>query len=318
VTGIVLLAAMFCLWLVALWPGSDVMTPGAVLSTLSGHGSVSDEAIVYGWQMPRALTAMGVGLALGAAGAIFQGVSRNALGSPEILGFTTGSATGALLSLTVLGPIALPTWLGALVGGVASAAVIYGLSYTGGIRSSRLVLVGIGVNAILLAVNSLLISRADFYDAKSASNWLVGSLEGRGWSHVVPVAVAVAVLLPLAVSRGPALRVLEMGDEHARGLGLRLESERLLLLCLGVALVSTAVTAAGPVAFVSLAAPHLAKMSARSGTRPLLLSALMGAVLLQASDILASRVTEHLLPVGVVTGVLGGCYLGWLVGRRLR
>lgn len=318
VVGGVLLLLMAGLWLIALWPGSDVMTPGAVLSTLGGHGSISDEAVVYSWQMPRAVTAIGVGMALGSAGAIFQGISRNPLGSPEIVGFTTGAATGALLSLTVLGTAALPTWLGALIGAAACAALIYLVAFNHGIRTGRLILVGIGCNAILLAVNSLLISRADFYDAKSAANWLIGSLDGRGWNHAIPVAIAVAVLLPLALGRAPALRMLEMGDEHARGLGLRVEGERLVLLVLGVALVSTAVTAAGPIAFVSLAAPHLAKLLTRSGTRPLLLSALMGSVLLQAADVAASRVTEHLLPVGVVTGLLGGCYLAWLVSRRAR
>ncbi|GAB3578850.1 iron chelate uptake ABC transporter family permease subunit [Amycolatopsis endophytica] len=316
VVGVVLALLVIGLWLVALWPGNHVMTPGAVLNTLAGQGSISDEAIVYDWQMPRALTAIGVGMALGTAGAVFQSLTRNPLGSPEILGFTTGSATGALLSLTVLGPLALPTWFGALAGGVISAAVIYAVSYNHGLRPSRLILVGIGVNAILLAVNSLMISRADFYDAKSAANWLIGSLDGRGWSHVVPVAVAVAVLVPLTISRGPALRMIEMGDERARGLGLRVEGERFVLLALGIALISTAVTAAGPVAFVSLAAPHLAKILCRSGTRPLVPSALVGAVLLQASDIAAARATGHLLPVGVVTGLLGGIYLAWLVGRR--
>jgi len=316
VVGAVLTVIVIGLWLVALWPGAAVMTPGAVLSTLAGHGSISDEAIVYDWQMPRALTAIGVGVALGMAGAIFQSVTRNPLGSPEILGFTTGSASGALLSLTVLGPLALPTWLGALAGGVLSAAVIYLASYHHGLRPSRLILVGIGVGAILLALNSLMISRADFYDARSAANWLIGTLDGRGWNHVVPVAVAVLVLVPLTVSRGPALRMIEMGDERARALGLRVEGERFVLLALGIALISTAVTAAGPVAFVALAAPHLAKLLCRSGTRPLLPSALVGSALLQASDIVASRATDHLLPVGVVTGLLGGIYLAWLVGRR--
>lgn len=311
--GGALLCAVIGAWFVALLPGSDVMTASAVLNTLAGHGSVSDEAVVYGWQMPRALTAIGVGLALGLSGAIFQSVTRNPIGSPEIVGFTTGAATGALLSLTVLGPLALPTWLGALLGGALSATLIYLAAYNHGLKTSRLILVGIGMNAIFLAANSLMISRADFYDAKSAANWLIGSLDGRGWGHVVPIAVAVTVLAPMALALGPALRVLELGDEHARGLGLRVEPNRLLILVVGVALISVAVAAAGPIAFVSLAAPQLAKLLCRSGGRPLVPSALMGAFLLQGSDILATRLTEHLIPVGVVTGVLGGCYLGWLL-----
>lgn len=320
VVGIVLLLGVLGVWFVALLPGSDVMSVSAVLNTLAGHGSVSDEAVVYEWQLPRALTAIGVGLALGLSGAVFQTITRNPLGSPDIIGFTTGAASGALLSLTVLGTNVLPTWLGALLGGAVSAVLIYGAAFNRGIRVHRLVLVGIGVNAILLAANSLMLSKADYYDAKSGANWLIGSLDGRGWNHVATVGIALVVLVPILLSRGPALRMLEMGDEHARGLGLRVELDRFVLLACGVALLSTAVTAAGPIAFVSLAAPQLAKLLCRSGTCPLVPSALMGALLLQASDVLANRATEHLLPVGVVTGVLGGCYLAWLVGwnRRVR
>ncbi|ASR37264.1 hypothetical protein BAY61_22240 [Prauserella marina] len=316
--GVALAVAVAVLWFIALLPGSDVMPVSAVLNTLSGNGSPGDEAIVYDWQLPRALTAIEVGLALGLSGAVFQSLTRNPLGSPDILGFSSGAATGALLSLTVLGTAALPTWLGALAGGALSATLIYLVSFNNGIRVHRLVLVGIGMNAIFVAANSMLMARAEFYDAKSAANWLIGTLDGRGWGHVATVGVTLVVLVPLVLALAPSLRMLEMGDEHARGLGLRVELDRFLLIAAGVALLSAAVTAAGPIAFVALAAPQLAKLLCRSGTCPLIPSALMGALLLQASDVLATTATEHTLPVGVVTGALGGCYLMWLLGWNRR
>jgi iron complex transport system permease protein len=311
-TGVALLLAVAAVWFVALFPAPSVMSAGEVLNTLSGSGSAGDEAVVYGWQMPRALTAVLVGFALGLSGAIFQSITRNPLGSPEIVGFTTGAATGALVSLTLVGTTVLPTWLGSFAGAALSAALIL-LVARGGLRVYRMVLVGVGINAILLAVNSYLLSQADFYDARSAATWLIGSIDGRGWGYVTTLGPALAVLVPVVLCLGPVLRMLELGDDQTLALGVPVNAARLALVVAGVALVGVAVTAAGPIAFVSLTAPHLTKMLCRSGNRPLLPSALMGSLLLVVSDLLATKATAHLLPVGVVTGVLGGSYLAWLL-----
>lgn len=157
-------------------------------------------------RLPRTVTAMGVGLCLGAAGATFQSISRNALGSPDIIGFTTGAATGAVAQIMLFnaGPVA--TAVAAIAGGLLAAAVVYLLSVRGGVSGGyRLVLVGIGVGALLAAVNTVLLSKGNEDLAAQAQMWLSGSLAGRSWDHAIPVMLAVAFLLPILLTQGRSL-----------------------------------------------------------------------------------------------------------------
>ncbi len=299
--------------------GDFALPPDRVLDSLLGRGTAGVDFIVLDLRLARAVCAAAVGAALGAAGAAFQSLTRNPLGSPDIIGFTSGAATGALLQILVFGGGSTAVAAGALVGGLVSALLVYGLSAGRGAVGYRLVLVGIGLNAVLWAVNWYLRLTARLEDAMSAQVWLIGSLNGRSWAQTWPMLITVLVLGPLLAVVGRPLGLLEMGDDAARGLGVRAERTRLLTVLLAVGLTAVAVATAGPIAFVALAAPQLARRLTASTAVGELSAALMGAALLAAGDLVAQRLfAPTQLPVGVVTGALGGSYLVWLLVTEWR
>ncbi|MEU5691917.1 iron chelate uptake ABC transporter family permease subunit [Actinosynnema sp. NPDC020468] len=289
------------------------------LTAVFGDGSRMAELFVTRRRLPRALTAVLVGVALGVSGAVFQSLTRNPLGSPDIVGFGQGASTGAVLVLLVFGGGTTQTAAGAFVGGLLAAAVVYLLALNRGAHGYRLVLVGIGVSSMLIAFNNYLVTRADLNDARAATVWIVGSLFERRWPEAVLMAVAVAVLVPLAVVLGRVLSILDIGDAGATGLGVRVERARLALIVVAVALTAVATACAGPVAFVALVAPQVARRLTGSPGPGLLPAGLLGGALLLISDLVAQRVTSPgELPVGVVTGAVGGVYLAWLLAREWR
>ncbi|MEU3406367.1 iron chelate uptake ABC transporter family permease subunit [Streptomyces sp. NPDC006670] len=312
--GLLLVAAALVLAVVLIGTGDFEIAPGDVVATLLGNGSPADDFIVNDLRLPRVLVAILVGAALGMSGAVFQSVSRNPLGSPDLLGFGYGSAVGALVVITVFKGGATEVALGAVAGGVLTGAVVYLLAYKKGIHGYRLVLVGIGASAVLVAVIQYLIAKAQLIEATRAMVWLTGSLAGRDWAQVWPLLATCAVLFPLVLGQSRALRVIEMGDDAAYALGVPVERTRMLLMLAAVLLTTAAAAAAGPISFVALAAPQLARRLTRSPGSNLLTGALMGTVLLLASDLASQRAFgADQLPVGVVTGLVGGVYLLWLL-----
>jgi iron complex transport system permease protein len=290
-----------------------------VVPAIFGYGDADAFFIVHTLRLPRVLTAVLVGAAFGLSGAVFQSVARNPLASPDIIGVNAGAAAAAVLVIVVVGGTAAQTSMGALAGGLATAVAIYVLAYRRGVTGYRLVLVGIGVTAMLSSVTSYLLTRAEIFQAQRATVWLTGSLNGRGWEHVRPVAVALALLLPVTLALGRQLRFLQLGDDAARGLGTRVEAARAGLIVSGVGLAAVATASAGPVAFVALVSPQIARRLVGGGTAALGPAALCGAALLLLSDLAARRLfapTE--LPVGVVTAVIGAPYLIWLLARANR
>jgi iron-siderophore transport system permease protein len=317
--AVVLLALIVVVGAVTLSTGDYQVPPSELVPALFGQGNAAVHFIVVTLRLPRLLTGLLVGAALAVGGAIFQSVSRNPLGSPDIVGFDSGAATGALLVILLAHGSMPEIATGSVVGGVGTALLVYLLAVKRGVQGFRLILVGIGLAAMLSSANAYLMTRANITDAQSAAVWLTGSLNGRGWEQVVPVALALVVLLPLAVLLGRGLRVLELGDDTARGLGVRAEGVRLAAVVVGVGLAAVATACAGPIGFVALAAPQVARRLTKVPGPNVLPSALTGALLLAASDLAAQRVfgdTE--LPVGVATGVLGGLYLAWLLSREWR
>jgi iron complex transport system permease protein len=192
------------------------------------------------------------------------------------------------------------------------------MSYrSGGVHGMRLVLIGVGAAAMLEAFNSYLITRAELRDAYEAAFWLSGSLNGRGWEQARPLALAMVVLVPLALVFARQLGMGELGDEAARALGVPVQRSRAVLVVVGVGLCAAATAAVGPVLFVALAAPQLVRRLTRRTGPQLLPAGLMGAALLVCSDLVSLRLPVA-LPVGVVTGVLGGLYLIWLLANKGR
>ncbi|MFR9676985.1 FecCD family ABC transporter permease [Streptomyces sp. TR06-5] len=319
-TACALVALAAALFAIASGSGDYPMTAGDVLRTLLGTGVPADEFIVREVRLPRAATALLVGASLALGGAVFQSVVRNPLGSPDILGFTSGSATGALTTVVLLGGGSAALAAGAVAGGALTGLAVALLSWRQGMHGYRLILIGIGMTALLTGVNGYLLTRAQLLDAGRAVLWITGSLDGRGWENVLPLLVALAVLLPLVLlGCSRPLRMLEMGDDTAASLGVATRKVRVTVLAAAVLLVSFAAAAAGPVAFVALTAPQLARRLTRAPGPNLLPALCLGAALMVLADLAAQRlVPGHTLPVGVVTGVLGGGYLVWLLATERR
>ncbi len=298
-----------------------------VLAVLLGGGETGQQFVVLDLRLPRSLTGVLVGGALAVAGAITQSIARNPLASPDIIGLTAGATVGAVLVIVLAGSSgaaaglagALGVPLAALAGGLGTAAVIYGLAWRRGLQGFRLVLVGVGINAMLLALVQWMLVVTGVYQAARAFVWLNGSLNSRGWEHVVPVAVALAVLLPAALVLAHVLGALQFGDDTARGLGVRVDRARSLLLLVAVGLASVAAAAAGPIAFVALVAPQLAQRLAGMARPPIIGSLVVGAALTVTADVIARTALPGVeLPVGIVTAVLGAPYLLLLLARHRR
>ncbi|MEU9032637.1 iron chelate uptake ABC transporter family permease subunit [Streptomyces sp. NPDC048383] len=315
----ILLALLVTVMTVSLTTGDFELSVSEVLQALFGDGGGAADFIVNTLRMPRLVTALCVGAALAVSGAILQSLTKNPLGSPDIIGFTTGSATGALIVIVVLNGGMTQIAIGALIGGFATSAVMYLLLLGSGMQGFRLVVIGIGVSALLLAANSYLMTRASWQEALEAQAWLIGSLGNRGWEHAAAIGFAVAVLLPLALVFARRLSMVEMGDHTATALGVNVGASRTALLVISVALAAFATAVAGPIAFVALAAPQLARKLSRSSGPALVPSAAMGALLLAGGDLAVQRLfSPALLPVGTATGTVGGLYLIWLLVTESR
>ncbi|GGL13028.1 FecCD family ABC transporter permease [Streptomyces flaveus] len=311
---VLLLVAALTASVVLIGTGDFPIPVGDVLKTLFGDGDVGQEFIVNELRLPRVLVGLLVGASLGLGGALFQAISRNPLGSPDVLGLAQGATAGALTVIVLFSGSAAEVTLGALFGGLVTGLAIYVLAWKRGVHGYRLVLVGIGVSAMAVAVNGYLLTKADIVDATRAVVWMTGSLNGRDWDQVWPLLALSAVLVPLVLGNARGLYMLEMGDDVAYALGVRVERTRMLLMLAAVLLTAAATAAAGPVAFVALTAPQLARRLTRSPGPNLLPAMCMGATLLVVADWASQRAFgADQLPVGVVTGVLGGIYLLWLL-----
>ncbi|MFC0531304.1 FecCD family ABC transporter permease [Phytohabitans kaempferiae] len=314
-----LCAVAAALFFLALSVGSFPIPLGDVLRTLLGEGSRRDEFIVTGVRLPRVLTGLLAGMAFGLSGAIFQSLVRNPLASPDIIGITMGASASAVVCIVVFGVVGAAVSVAAFAGALGTAALIYLLAWRDGVSAYRLVLVGIGVGAALASLVSYLISRAGITSAQQALIWLTGSLNARAWTHVRPLAVALALLVPLALILLRGLEALRLGDDTAGGLGVRVERLRLTILLTAVGLAAVATAAAGPVPFVAFVAAPIARRLVRDHGTALVPAALVGAIVMVASDLVAQHLLDRgQFPVGVVTGIVGAPYLLWLLATANR
>ncbi|MEU0299021.1 iron ABC transporter permease [Streptomyces sp. NPDC006175] len=308
----VLLAAVCVAYLCT---GESFVAPAEVVKVVLGQPS-PDELVVGTLRLPRMVVGLLVGAAFGIAGALIQTVARNPLASPDIIGIsqgasalTVGAMTFGLTSYTVLPYLSV-------IGGVAAAGLVYLFAWRGGLHATRFVLIGIGFAIALRSVTTLFLTKGDYLVAQQAQIWMTGSLNGRGWDEAAPIGWALLVLLPAVLWAARAQRTVSMDDDTATALGVRLGRVRLGLVALGVILASVATGTAGPVDFVALLAPQVARRMTRTAQIPLLCSALLGAVIVVLADLLARRLfspTE--LPVGVLTAAVGAPYLIWLIIR---
>ncbi len=314
-----LLLAGLAVGVLTLASGEFHVAPLDVLWALFGQAERRVHMVVVEWRLPRTALALILGAALGMSGAIFQSLTRNPLGSPDIIGFDAGSFTGALVVITLVGGSYLVVAAGALTGGLLTALLVYLLAYRRGVQGFRLIIVGIGVSAMLTSLNTWMLLRAQLEVAMAAAIWGAGSLNGMTLERLFYSGAILAVLVPLALMMSRPMAQLELGDDAARALGVNAERNRLGLLVLGVALTATVTATAGPIGFVSLAAPQLARRLTGSAGVSMLPSAAMGALLLAGADYVAQRAfAPTQLPVGIVTVSLGGIYFVWLLLREAR
>jgi len=314
VAGLALAVAAFVPFCYGMTIGSFPISPPGVVSALFGSGEPGPVYIVRELRLPRATAGLLAGLAFGLAGAIFQTVTRNPLASPDIVGVNAGAAAVVVAGITF--GFGAATVLG-VAGGLGAGLLVYLLSWRRGTTGYRFILVGVGVAAMCTSITDFLMTKAQVFEAQRAMGWLVGSLNDRDWSHVQPLAIALAVLTPVAVFLGPWLRQLQLGDDVALGLGTPVRLAHLALLVTGVGMATFATAAAGPVLFVALVAPQIAQRLAGMPSPPLVVSGLTGAAVVLTADVVSRNILPAAqLPVGVVTGALGAPVLLWLLTRR--
>ncbi|MFI1396044.1 FecCD family ABC transporter permease [Streptomyces sp. NPDC020681] len=315
----VMAAVTFLVFCLGISVGDIPLSLTDVMRALVGAGDPGTQLIVEELRLPRAMTGLLVGIAFGISGALFQTMTLNPLASPDMIGITQGAGAAVVAGIVLGWDAGLSTQSLGLLGALAAALLVYVLAWKRGTTGYRIVLVGIGVAWICTSITDYLMARGGQFQAQAALGWLVGNLNGRGWDQVGPLAAAMAVLVPAALLLGRLMRTLQLGDDVARGLGTPVQPVRLAVLLTGVGLVAFGTAAAGPVAFVALAAPQIAQRLARTAWPPPVLSGLTGALAVLCADLIARKLipgTE--LPVGIVTGVLGAPVLLWLLVRANR
>lgn len=306
--------------LLCIFTGNRAIDFSVVSAILLGDYSVATQFetfTVLDNRLPRALCAILAGAAFGISGAIFQRLTENPLGSPDLIGFSDGAATGALLVIVLGTSVALGVAAGALLGGVAAVLAVYALAWRRGIEGHRLIVVGIAIGAVLTSASAYLLSRMELLDATTAFRWLVGGVTGRSWPDATLAVIGVAILLPGVIYLHRGLDALSVGAELALSQGLNVNRFRITGALVGTGFVAVAICVAGPVGFVALASPHIARLVSRSPGPVLAASAAVGAAILVSADLIAAQLMPtRQIPAGVITAIIGGLYVVWLLQHR--
>lgn len=321
-TLVVALAALslcLALLLITFGLGAAGVPPARSLPALLGVGDRFDLLVVRELRLPRGQAAVVAGIAFGLAGALFQSTLRNSLASPDILGISGGASLGAVTAVVGYGASGTPVNLAAFAGALGAAVAIWVLAWRNGLHGIRFVLVGVGIAYLCSSLIAWRLSEAELREAGLVLLWTVGSVSDirDGTLGVLTAGVVVLALLTVPIARHQ--RALALGDEHAQGLGLAPTRSRVLALLIGVGLVALATAVAGPVAFVALVSPAIARRLVDDGGPALVASAAVGGALTLLSDVVGQYALPDLTaPVGIVTGLVGAPYLLWLLARSER
>jgi iron complex transport system permease protein len=303
---------------VTLMVGRTFYPPGDVLRVVLGSDVPGASFTVGTLRLPRAVLAVVAGLSFGLAGVTFQTMLRNPLASPDVIGITSGASAAAAFAIVILGWSGTAVSITAIVSALGVALLIYMLAFKDGVAGTRLILIGIGVAAMSKSITSYVLSKAGAWDFAEALRWLTGSLNGSTWEATVPALVALLVFGPVLLGQTRNLSALQLGDDTASALGVRVERTRIIAIVAAVALLAFATAACGPIAFVSfLAGPIAARLVGPNGSL-LVPAALVGALLVLVADLCGQYAFGTRYPVGVITGVLGAPYLIYLIVRSNR
>jgi iron complex transport system permease protein len=321
--GAILILICLCVVIFSLNTGSIRLSPQAVLQTLIGNGSPEDAMVLFEFRLPRILVTLLAGFGLGVSGAILQGLSRNALAEPGILGIHAGASFGLILfvtffhSMNSMSSLLIPLFT--FAGGAVSAILIVLLAYDRyrGLQPVRLILIGIAVAAGFSAITLFLSLRLDENTYAFASRWLVGNVWGRDWIHVYALFPWLALIVPYVFFQSKALNAFSLGDELAIGIGTSVQSPRLLLLAAAVALSCASVSMAGGIGFIGLVAPHLARrLTGPMHQHSLIITGLIGVVILVAADTIARSIFQpNAIPAGIVVAAVGAPYFLYLLQK---
>lgn len=301
--------------------GEYPIAPLDVIRTVLGMETGDDQYsfIVNTLRLPRAIVAILVGAALAVAGAILQGLTRNDLAAPDIIGINAGAGLAAV-TLIVVVPSVPASFIppAAFVGALAVAVLLYAIAWRGDSSPVRLILVGVGLSAVAVSLTTLMITFGEINQVSQALLWLTGSVYGRSWDEVWSLLPWVVVFLPLAFAHARHLNALALGDEVAKGLGARVETERGLLVLTSVALAASAVATAGTIAFVGLMAPHIARRLAGPSFGSLLpVTAMTGAALVVLADLAGRTLLPPIeVPCGIITSVIGAPFFLYLLYKK--
>ncbi|ODH01076.1 iron ABC transporter permease [Nostoc sp. KVJ20] len=301
--------------------GEYPISPLDIVKTILGLDTRNPDHqfVIQNLRLPRTLVAFMVGMALAISGTIFQGLTRNPLADPGIIGINAGASLAAV-TVIVLFPSApiytLP--LSAFAGALLMAILIYSLAWNNGSSPILLILMGVGLSAIASAITSLMITFGEINDVSNALVWLAGSVYGRTWEQVFSLLPWLIVFVPMALTLARHLNALNLGDDVAKSLGSQVEWQRGLLVLVGVALAGAGVATAGNIGFIGLIAPHLGRQLV-GGTHEGLIptSALLGGAIVVIADLLGRTLFAPIeLPCGIVTAAIGAPYFLYLLIRN--
>ncbi|WP_404456211.1 FecCD family ABC transporter permease [Oceanobacillus kapialis] len=321
--AISLIIAILLTLIISLNLGVMQISPLDVWKTLTGNGTSQTGLILFDFRLPRMVIALLIGAGMAVSGAILQSVTQNELADPGIIGINAGAGFAVVLSIYLFqsGSIdasSTPVFLlpaAALIGSIVAATLIYAISWKDGVSPIRLILVGIGINAAFSALIIVFQLKMDPNDFTRATVWLSGDISGTDWSYVNALLPWIFILLPVAFLKANALNTMNLGDDIAKGLGTKVERERMLLLVTAVALAGSSVAVGGGIAFLGLVTPHLVKKLVGTRHQAVLpITALMGGFLLLVADTIGRNIlSPSEIPVGLVVSVIGGIYFIYLL-----
>ncbi|OIJ21494.1 iron ABC transporter [Anaerobacillus alkalidiazotrophicus] len=266
-------------------------------------------------RFPRMVAGVFAGFAFGVGGYIFQTMLRNPLANPNVIGITAGSSAAAVFCIIVLHASNMVVSIASVVGGLATVLVIFLLSKGTSFSIGRLILIGIGIQAMLNAVISYLLLISKQHDLPTAMRWLSGSLNGANMENLYPLIITVLIFTPIVIVFGKRLDMLELGEQAATSLGVNTDKTRLVLVISSVLIIALATAATGPIAFVAFLAGPIAKRLVGVGFSCIIPAGLVGIILVLASDLIGQFAFTARYPVGVITGILGAPYLIYLLIR---
>ncbi|WP_078378721.1 FecCD family ABC transporter permease [Sutcliffiella halmapala] len=317
ITGLLtVLACVLCCAMLLL--GSTIYPVKEVIRALSGEQIQGASFAINTIRLPRMLAGLFAGFAFGIAGYIFQTMLRNPLANPNVIGITSGSSAAAVFCITVLHASGAVVSIAAVIAGLVTVVIMYILSRGRSFSIGRLILIGIGIQAMLDAVVSYLLLMSAQQDLSAALRWLAGSLNGSQMHALPPLVITVFIFAPIVIILGRHLSILELGEQSASSLGVSTDKTRIVLILSSVIMIAIATATTGPIAFVSFLAGPIANRLVGVSFSNIIPAGLVGVNLVLAADLIGQFAFAYRFPVGIITGLLGAPYLIYLLIRMNR